>query len=446
MFKTMISSIVAKNMKKKLTNWTIKEEDVAEVLKQIRIALLDADVNLFVVKEFIKNIRIKAVGTVIEPNQEADKVLLKIIKDELIEILGQNTKPLNINSNFNKIMLVGLQGSGKTTSISKLAYYLKTKKEKKVLLVALDIYRPAAVDQLATLAKEIDVEMFFKPNTKVEDIAKQATIYAEENGFDVVLYDTAGRLQTNQELMQELKNVRKITSAQEVILVVDAMAGQDIINVAQEFNDNLNLTGLIITKLDSQARAGAVLSIISLLKIPVKFTGTGERVGSLDIFYPDRMADQILGLGDIMTLAEKAADVVDEDKAKKSFARMLAGKFDLEDLMSQLEQLNKMGSMSSILKMFPGAAGKISEDKINTAEGKIRIWKILMSSMTKQERRNPILFKKHPNRKIRVVKGSGRRSDELNKMLAEWEKSKQKMDEMGKMIRKGKNPFSELMK
>lgn len=446
-FKSMISGIIARNMKKKLTNWTITEEDVTEVLKQIRIALLDADVNLLVVKNFIKAVREKAVGYVMEKGQEADKVLLNIVKEELVTILGKHQEDLKIDAHQTRIMLVGLNGAGKTTSIAKVANWLKTKKQLSPMLVALDVYRPAAIEQLDQLATKINIPCYKEDNKDVIGIAKRALSQAEANNNNVILFDTAGRLQTNVELMNELKEIKKAVKPQEIILVVDAMAGQDIINVAREFHETLDLTGLIITKLDSEARAGAVLSITNLLNIPVKFTGTGEAIGSLDIFYPERMADQILGLGDIMSLAEKAADRMDEDKAKKSFTRMISGKFDLEDLMSQMEQVSKLGSLGGLMKMLPGnLANRVSEDQISDAEQKMVSWKILMSSMTKKERRNPALFKKQPNRKIRVIKGSGRKPDELNKMLSQWEKAKVKMDEIGRKIRSGKNPLMDLLK
>ena len=446
--KTMISGIIARNMKHKLTSWTITEEDITEVLKQIRIALLDADVNLIVVKNFIKKVRERAVGYVMEKGQEADKVLLNIVKEELVNILGKHQANLYLEDKQVRVMLVGLNGAGKTTTVAKIANWLKVKKNKNPLMVALDVYRPAAIEQLDQLAQKINVMCYKQLESKdVIGIAQKGLNLADGQGRDVVLFDTAGRLQTNVELMQELKDIKKAVKPQEILLVVDAMAGQDIINVAKEFNDALGLTGLVITKLDSEARAGAVLSITNMLNIPVKFTGTGEGIGSLDIFYPERMADQILGLGDIMTLAEKAADKLDENKTKKSFSRMISGKFDLEDLMTQMEQISKMGSLGGLMKMMPGnLSSKISEDQISGAESKLNTWKILMSSMTKKERRNPHLFKKQPNRKIRVVKGSGRRPDELNKMLSEWEKAKVKMDELGKKIKQGKNPLAELLK
>lgn len=447
-FKSMLSGIIARNMKKKLTSWTITEEDVTEVLKQIRIALLDADVNLLVVKNFIKAVREKAVGYVMEKGQEADKVLLNIVKEELVSILGQHQASLKTDQAQTRIMFVGLNGAGKTTTVAKVANWLKAKGDFKPMLVALDVYRPAAIDQLDQLATMLNVPCYKETGSKdVIGIAQHALAEAEKNNNNVLLFDTAGRLQTNVELMNELKNIKKAVKPQEILLVVDAMAGQDIINVAKEFHETLNLTGLVITKLDSEARAGAVLSITNLLNIPVKFTGTGEAIGSLDIFYPERMADQILGLGDIMSLAEKAADRIDEDATKKTFTRMLSGKFDLEDLLRQMEQISKLGSLGGIMKMLPGdLANKVSEGQISDAEQKMAVWRILMSSMTKKERRNPALFKKQPSRKARVIQGSGRKNDELNKMLSQWEKAKAKMDELGKKIKSGKNPLMDLMK
>jgi signal recognition particle subunit SRP54 len=333
---------------------------------------LDADVSLLVVKNFIKSIREKAVGYVIEQGQDPSNVLLTIIKEELISILGKKTASININQKVTKIMMVGLQGSGKTTTCAKIANYYKTKFNKKPLLVGVDIYRPAAIEQLRDLASQIDVDFFEKGTQDPVKTVQQANEFAEKNDNDFIIYDTAGRLQTNEELMQELKNIRNKVSPNEILLVVDAMSGQDILNVAKEFNDVLTLSGFIITKLDGDARAGAALSIISLLDLPVKFTGTGEKVGSLDIFHPERIADRILGLGDIMTLAEKANEVVDQNKIKKTFTRMLSGKMDLEDSLTLMQQMSKLGSMGSILKMIPNMPS-INDSQIGDAEEKKKI-------------------------------------------------------------------------
>lgn len=437
----LIGNIVAKRMAKKLKTSAITEDDVRDLLREIRIALLDSDVNLLVVKNFINNIKTKVVGQIIDEKEKPSDFVLRVIKEELIEIFGREHKEININKKQPRIMLVGLQGSGKTTTAAKLANFYKNKHDKNPLLVAADIYRPAAIEQLRVLADEINVNFYQNGTKNAAEIVSEALEIAKNNN-DFIIVDTAGRLQTNKELMEELVEIKKVYDPDEILLVVDAMAGQDIINVAEEFNKYLKLTGLIITKLDSDARAGATLSLTSLIKVPIKFTGIGEKIGSLDVFYPDRMADRILGLGDIMTLAEKAADVYDEKQARNAMQRMLSGKMDLEDLMKQMEQLNKMGSLSGLMKMMPTKLNdKISENKVNEMEEKMKVWKILLSSMTLKERRNPRLFKKYPSRKLRVVKGSGRNMDELNKLLKQWELTRDKMADAGKMLQSGKNPF-----
>jgi signal recognition particle subunit SRP54 len=341
-------------------------------LKQIRITLLDADVNLLVVKDFIKNVRQQVVGRVIAQGEDPEQVLIAIIKEQLTNILGKNPSEIDVSQHPLKIMMIGLQGSGKTTTSAKLANYFKNKFSKKPLLIALDIYRPAAIDQLEILAKEVNIDFFQKGTQDPVITANQALEYAKTNQEDVIIFDTAGRLQSDEELIDELKNIRNRVHPDEILLVIDAMSGQDVINVATEFNRHLDLTGFIITKLDSDARAGAALSLTHLLNLPVKFIGDGERIGSLDIFYPERIADRILGLGDIVTLAEKAADVLDENKTKKSLARMLIGKMDLEDLMEQMKQLTKLGSVSTIAKMLPNNT-KLSEDKLLEAEQKMKV-------------------------------------------------------------------------
>lgn len=439
----LIGNIIAKKMAKKITSSTIKEEDISELLREIRVVLLDSDVNIFVVKKFINSIKQKTIGQILSPNEKASDFILRTIKEELIEILGSEKKEINTNKKQLKIMMVGLQGSGKTTSSAKLANYFQTKFNRKPLLVAADIYRPAAIDQLEQLSNDINSSFYKEDSKNVAKIVKNSLDFANDHNNDLIIVDTAGRLQTNVELMDELVEVKKVLSPDEIILVVDAMSGQDIMNVAEEFNKHLKLTGLLITKLDSDARAGATLSLTSMLNVPIKFIGTGEKIGSLDLFYPERMADRILGLGDVMTLAEKAADLVDENQAKNSLQRMLSGKMDLEDLMRQMEQLTKMGSLSGVMKMLPTQFGKnITDEKVERLEANLKKWKILLSSMTLKERRNPKLFKKQPNRKVRVIKGSGVRMDELNKLLKQWEDGKQKMSEMGKQLQMGKNPFS----
>jgi len=440
MLKAMISSIVAKHFKRKLVSWTIKEEDVEAILKEIRITLLDADVSLLVVKKLIKGIKEKTVGQTMSEGQDAQAFVLNAIKEELVTILGQNDSEINVSKPLVKILMVGLQGSGKTTTCSKLAYYFQKKFSKKPLLVALDIYRPAAIEQLRTLSKQINVDFFEKGEQNPVKTADESIGYATKNKDNLIIYDTAGRLQTNVELMEELKNIRNKVNPDEIIFVADAMSGQEIINVANEFNKALGLTGIIISKLEGDARAGAALSLTSEINVPIYFSGVGERPEALEQFHPERIAERILGLGDILTLSEKANEIVDKEKMKKSFARMLAGKMDLEDLMVQMQQIGKMGDLSSLGKMMPGA-GKLDENKLEEGQKKFRVWSILMSSMTLKERRNPSLFKKEPSRKQRVIKGSGRTSEEFNKLLKEWEVMRDKMADVGKKLMKGMNPF-----
>lgn len=438
----LIGNIVAKRMAKKITTSTIKEEDVSELLREIRVALLDSDVNIFVVKKFIAKIKENVIGQILEPGQKLGDFILNVIKQELIEILGSQKSDINTNKKQLKIMMVGLQGSGKTTTTAKLANFLKNKHSKNPLLVAADIYRLAAVQQLEQLSNDCKINFYKEDNKNVAKIVSNSLEIAEKNQNDVIVVDTAGRLQTNIELMNELVEIKKVFNPDEILLVVDSMSGQDITNVAEEFHKHLKITGLILTKLDSDARAGAALSLVSILNVPIKFIGTGEKIGAIDGFYPERMADRILGLGDLMTLAEKAADVVDENKARHTLQRMLSGKMDLEDLMKQMEQMTKIGSLSGLMKMMPSKMNQsISDEKLEFIESNMGKWKVLLSSMTLKERRNPKLFKKQPNRKIRVIKGAGCKMDDLNKLLKQWETGKQKMTEMGKQLQMGKNPF-----
>ncbi len=443
MIKSMIGSIVTKTMGKKLNAATITEDDVKDLLREIRISFIDSDVNLTVVKNFVNTIKEKIVGTMVPTGMQVSDYVLTIIKEELTEILGKNQKSVDFSKKPTKIMMVGLQGSGKTTTVAKIANYAKNKYNKKPLLVACDIYRLAAIEQLHKLSNDIHTDFYEKQTQDPSKTVKEALDIAKNKNDDLVIVDTAGRLQTDEKLMQELVDIKKALSPDEILLVVDAMSGQDIINVAKEFHEKLNLTGIVVTKLDSDAKAGAVLSLISLLNVPIKFTGIGEKIGSIDLFYPERMADRILGLGDILTLAEKASDVIDEKKARGQMQRMLSGKMDLEDLMNQLEQMSKMGSVGSIMNMLPGMSQKIDDDKANMIEGQMKVWKVLMSSMTLKERRNPKILKRDANRRVRIIKGSGRKPDELNKLLKRWEDGNKKMTEIGQMLKSGKNPFKD---
>jgi len=439
MFKTLITNLVAKHFKKKLTNLTIKEEDITELLEQIKISFLDADVNLQVTKDFLESIKKKVVGFTLSPGQDQQQYLIATIKEELVDILGKKTRTIDINKPLIKIMVVGLQGSGKTTTCGKLANLFKKEDKKKPMLVGIDVYRPAAIEQLRTLAKDVEVSFYEHGTQDPIKTSDEALTEAKKNGNNVIIFDTAGRLQTNEVLMDELVRIRNKVTPDEIIFIADGMSGQEIINVAKEFDKYLDLTGIIVTKLDGDARGGAALSLVKMLDIPILYTGTGEKIGSIEKFYPDRMADRILGLGDIVSLAEKAQDTLDKEKLKKSYTKMLSGKMDLEDLLIQTQEMAKVGNLGSVTSML--GANKITPEMIEEAEKKIFVWTVLINSMTIKERRNPHLFKKESSRKTRVVMGSGRTNEEFNRLIREWENSKTKMAEIGKKILKGMNPM-----
>ncbi|WP_036452063.1 signal recognition particle protein [Mycoplasma buteonis] len=431
-----------KSLAKMAKKTMLTEEDIAEITREVKMALLEADVNLKVVKSFITNVKEKALEREVIGKLNPSQMMVKIFHEELTAILGGQVKEMKIDKKPYIIMMAGLQGSGKTTTTARLAFYLRKKKlVQKPLVVAADIYRPAAVDQLVTLAKSIQVDYFeMGTNHSVEEIVQNALKFATENGNDLILIDTAGRLSIDEKLMQELIEVKKIAKPSEIFFVADALSGQDVINVAQTFNDNLKLTGTIITKLDSDARGGAALSLRQVLNLPIRFIGTGEKVSNLDLFYPERMADRILGMGDVLSLVEKAQDVIDQDKAQSMLERMFSGQYTLDDLMEQIKQVKNLGKFSKILKMLPGnLAGKVDEEQIDKAEEKMRVYQILMSSMTIRERKNPKLLKQ-ASRKERILKGSGRSAQEFNKLLNDFDAMSKKMSEIVKNVKAGKMP------
>ena len=416
----------------------LTEQNMEEMIKEIRISLLEADVNYKVVKEFTNNVKEKALGQNVLSTLSPGQMILKIIKEELVKLLGEENDSLNI-SGLTCIMMVGLQGSGKTTTSAKIANLLRKKQNKRPLLVGLDVYRPAAIDQLITLGKSINAEVFYDKESKdVVDIASRALAYAREKGHDLVIYDTAGRLHIDEELMQELKNVSTAVKPREVLLVVDAMSGQDSVNVAKEFNDKLRITGLVMSKLDGDARGGAALSIKHLTGIPIKFSGIGEKIEDLEIFYPERMAERILGMGDVLTLIEKAEEAIDEKEAKKTVNKMMNGTFTLDDMLTQMEQINKLGSMKGIMKFIPGMP-KVSDEQMEQAQVQLKKTKAVISSMTKEERIHPEILK--ASRKIRIAKGSGLQASDVNRVINQHEKMKEMMKQMKGFMKNGKNPF-----
>lgn len=404
----------------------ITEDNISEVTREIRLALLEADVNYKVVKEFIANVKEKALGEEVTKSLKPGEMFVKIVKDELVELLGGEKKDLNLDGNPAVLMLVGLQGTGKTTMIGKLALRLRKKHNKKPLLVACDVYRPAAIDQLKQLGRQLNIEVYDEGNNNPVEISKNAIKYAKENGYNYVLIDTAGRLHIDEPLMEELNNINKEVKPQEILLVVDSMTGQDAINVIEGFNSNLPLTGAILTKLDGDTRGGAALSIRHLTNIPIKFIGIGEKMDGIEEFYPDRMATRILGMGDIMTMLEKAEEVIDKDEAMKAAKKMQSGKFDLDDFLGQLKQIKKLGPLENIIKMLPGVPKELKGVKVDPKD--MAHIEAIILSMTPYERRHPEVLK--ATRKQRIAKGSSRSVEEVNRLLKQFEQMKLMMKQL----------------
>ncbi len=405
----------------------ITEENISEMLREVRLALLEADVNYKVVKEFTNNVKEKALGSEVATSLKPGEVFVKIVNDELIELLGGEAKEINLKGNPSILMLVGLQGSGKTTTIGKLANFLRKKHAKKPLLVACDIYRPAAIDQLKTIGKELNIPVYDEGVNNPVNTSVNAINYAKENGFDYVLIDTAGRLHIDSELMDELNNIKEKVNPQEILLVIDSMMGQDAINVITGFNEKLLLTGVILTKLDGDTRGGVALSVRHLTNVPIKFIGTSEKMDGLDFFDPKRMADRILGMGDVVSLVEKASEVIDEKEAEKAFKKMQKGKYDLEDFLSQMKQIKKLGPLENLIKLIPGAK-KMGLNNVSIDPKQVSHLEAIIQSMTKDERRNPDIIKN--SRKQRIVKGSGRPIQEVNRLLEQFENYKKMMKQM----------------
>ena len=407
----------------------ITEDNISDMMREIRLALLEADVNYKVVKEFTTTVKEKALGEEVQKSIKPGELFVKIVQDELTELLGGESKELNLNGNPAVTMLVGLQGSGKTTTIGKLANYLRKKHSKKPLLVACDVYRPAAIDQLKQIGKQLSIEVYDEGKNDPVEISKNAINYAKENNYDYVLIDTAGRLHIDEELMAELKNINEEVNPQEILLVIDSMMGQDAINVITGFNDALPLTGVILTKLDGDTRGGVALSVRHLTNVPIKFIGVSEKMDGLDSFDPERMAGRILGMGDIVSLVEKATEAIDEKEAEKTAKRMQDGKFDLEDFLSTLKQMKKLGPLENLLKLIPGAS-KMGLNNVQIDPKQMAHIEAIVLSMTPKERRNPDIIK--ASRKTRIAKGSGTSVQEVNKLL-------QQFDQMKKMMKQFSN-------
>ena len=405
----------------------ITEENIGDAIREIKMALLEADVNYEVVKEFTTNVKNKALGMDVGKSLKPDEVFIKLVKDELVSLLGSDYVPLVTDKKFTCIMLVGLQGSGKTTTCGKLANLVRKKNSKNPLLVACDVYRPAAIDQLCEVGKRLNIPVFTKGKEDPRVIVKEALEYAKTNNNDYVIIDTAGRLHVDEELMNELIDINEIANSDEIILVIDAMMGQDAINVIRGFNDKLPLTGAILTKMDGDTKGGVALSVRHLTNIPIKFVGDSEKLDGLSPFYPERMAERILDMGDILSIAEKAESVIDEDEAKDLTRKMKKGSYDLEDFLTNMKQIRKLGPLENILKMLPGARN-MGLNNINIDPKDMAHVEAIVLSMTPYERRHPEVLK--ASRKIRIAKGSGRSVEEVNRLLKQFEMMKDMMKKM----------------
>lgn len=405
----------------------ITESDLKEMLREVKLALLEADVNYKIVKEFIATIQEKALGQDVLKSLTPGQQVIKIVKDELVELLGGTDARINISPNPPTIiMMVGLQGSGKTTTAAKLANILR-KDGKKPLLVACDVYRPAAIKQLQVLGAQLNIPVYANENSQdVVKISKQAIEQAISKLNDVIIIDTAGRLQIDEVLMEELKNLKSAVKPHEILLVVDSMTGQEAVNVAESFKDAVGIDGIVLTKLDGDTRSGAALSVKKVTGRPIKYIATGEKMNDIEQFHPDRMASRILGMGDVLSIIEKAEEAITEEEAEKLEAQLRKNKFDLDDYLTQLRQIKKMGSFSSILKMIPGLGSKMKDIQVDDKEF-LRI-ESMICSMTKEERRNPKIL--NGQRRLRIAKGSGTTVEQLNKFMKSFEMTQKMMKQM----------------
>ena len=407
----------------------LTDKNMDEMLKEVKIALLEADVNFKVVKEFVNNVKEKAIGQDVFTKLNPSEMVVKIVRDELVDLLGSDNCELHYNKNKpTVILLVGLQGSGKTTTAAKLSNLMKYKLNKKVLLAACDVYRPAAVDQLAQLAKSINVDLVnMGTNVDPVKIATAAKEKAFNERYDVLIIDTAGRIEMDDVLMDELKNIKREISPDEILLLTDAMAGQNSVNVAKKFNETLGLTGAIMSKMDGDSRGGAALSIAHVTGVPIKFIGVGEKISELDIFYPDRMAERILGMGDVLTLIDKVKENIDEKEAQKDVKKLMNGKFTLDDMLKQMKQVQKLGSLGGLMKMIPGMP-KVSDAQLEYAKKEMDNFEVIINSMTKEEREHPEILKN--SRKTRIAKGSGKTNADVNKVIKKYDQMKMMMNRM----------------
>jgi signal recognition particle subunit SRP54 len=407
----------------------ISEENIKASLREVRIALLEADVNYKVVKDFISRVRDRAMGEKVYEKITPGQLIVKFIHDELVRVLGGDTCEVNFQKNGPTVlMMCGLQGSGKTTHTAKLANFFRKRYKKKPLMVAADIYRPAAIDQLITLGRQLSIPVYSEDSKDVVGICKNALVYASENKLDTIILDTAGRLHIDEEMMNELSRVKDATDPNEIIFVADSMIGQDAVTTAAQFNEKLNFDGVILTKMDGDSRGGAALSIREVTGKPIKFVGMGEKLDEIEVFHPDRLAQRILGMGDILTLVENAQDKIDQDEAERLAKKLQKEDFSFDDFLAQIRQIKKMGSIKSMLKMMPGIGSKL--DAVDIDEKAFVKIEAIISSMTRKERNRPKLL--NGSRKLRVAKGSGRSVQEINQLIKQFEQ----MNMMMRQIRK----------
>lgn len=404
----------------------ITEVNVAETLKDVRKALLDADVNYKVAKQFTDTVKEKALGMNVLTSVRPSQLMIKVVHDELVNLMGGETADIDIKGHPTVVLMAGLQGSGKTTFSAKLANLLKTKRAKKPLLVACDVYRPAAIDQLNILGQQIGIPVYCElENKKPVEIAQNAIKEARAKGFDVVIIDTAGRLAVDEMMMQEITAIKEATNPNEILFVVDSMTGQDAVNTAKEFNDRLDFSGVILTKLDGDTRGGAALSVRTVVTKPIKFIGTGEKIDAFDIFHPDRMADRILGMGDIVSFVERAQEQFDVDEAKRLQKKMAKNKFDYNDFLAQIAQIKKMGNLKDVIGMIPGIGKAMKDVDIN--DDAFKGIEAIIYSMTPKERSNPDLLEKSQSRKLRIARGSGKTIQEVSRMLKQFDQTRKMM-------------------
>lgn len=399
----------------------ITEENIGEIIREIRIALLEADVNYKIVGEFINNVKEKALGEEVKKSLKPSDLFVKILRDELIELLGKEEVPLITDKKPTIVLMVGLQGSGKTTTVGKLGNIVRKKYGKKPLFVACDVYRPAAIDQLKTLGKSLNIPVYEEENNNPIEIAKNGIQYAKENNCDYILIDTAGRLHIDENLMDELINIKNEINPTEILLIIDAMMGQDAINVIKSFDEKLPLTGCILTKMDGDTKGGVALSLRHLTNVPIKLIGDSEKLDGLSEFVPARMADRILGMGDIVSIAEKASEIIDEEETLNTAKKLKKGNFDLEDFLTNMKQIKKLGPLENIIKMLPGAR-KMGLNNINIDPKQLARVEAIILSMTIEERRKPEILK--ASRKQRIAKGSGTSVEEVNRLLKQFEQMK----------------------